>query len=96
MVGGVRHGGPVKDGAGGRRGSDKPELFREQEGVAGAEVGLAEERVEHGLGLAGVLEAVEGETAQAIEGGGESVVVLVFLANRGGGEVEGGLIFLGR
>ena len=90
----VEHGGAVEDGAGGGFGFEEAELFREEQRIGGAEVRLAEEGIQHELGAGGVFQSVEREAAETVERGGEVVVVFVFLAHRGDGEIEGGLVLL--
>ena len=46
----IEHPGAVEHGAGGGGCTGEEELFREEQGIVGAEVGVAQERIEHELG----------------------------------------------
>ena len=46
----IEHTGAVEHGTGGGGRTGEEELFREEHRVAGAEVGVAQERIEHELG----------------------------------------------
>ena len=100
LVEGVENTGAVEDSAGSSRAGYMTKLFREEERVGGAELRVAEEGIEHELGAGGVLQAEEGDGAEAVEVGGKVGVFLVFLAHgvfrlaQGGGVIAGGEVGL--
>jgi hypothetical protein len=91
----IEDAGAVEDGAGRGGGGNEAELFGEEEGVGGAEVGGAEEGVEHELGTGGFLQAVKGDGAEAVECRGEVGVFFVFLAHGSQAEAEDGGVVSG-
>ena len=95
MVERIEHPGAVEHGAGGGGRTGEEELFREEQGIVGAEVGVAQERIEHELGTRKIFQAVKGQAAETVEGGGEVGRILIFLTQGGERKVEGDLVVLG-